>query len=284
MPAPARDAPGARPVVTPLISTESPLKSICVVGDLAGPQNAFLVVNLALALARLGLRICVVDMDESGPCLNVLHGEDAATEHAAAGAASAVVKGPLNVQVVNWPLVRDARAASNDDKRRVLARLDTLGSEIDMVLVSTQPQHVFSLPPGLRETIREFLVMVSPDKHKMLQAYKMIKSIFMHEPLANIGLIVSNIEHMYEIENVFVKMSAAARKFLDKELYKYGFLFKLRQSTATAAPLATFYDADLTACISNIAQIVVLRLNLGESASASGASLRNVLTQTVMTE
>jgi len=27
-----------------------------------------------------------------------------------------------------------------------------------------------------------------------------------------------------------------------------------------------------------------LRLNLGESASASGASLRNVLTQTVMTE
>ena len=68
-------------------------------------------------------------------------------------------------------------------------------------------------------------------------------------------------------------------RFVDQMLAK-----NPEQRPATPAPLATFYDADLTACISNIAQIVVLRLNLGDGPSCAGTFLRRVLTQTVMSE
>jgi hypothetical protein len=88
---------------------------------------------------------------------------------------------------------------------------------------------------------------------------------------------------MYEIDAVYEKMAGAVKKFLDKELHKYGFLFKLKQEVDSKANIASFYDADLTACISNIAQIIVLRLSLNEANYPQEALFKKMLGELTIT-
>ena len=49
---------------------EIPMKSVCLIGTNSAFLDAFLIINLSLALARLGMRIAVVDMEPELPCLN----------------------------------------------------------------------------------------------------------------------------------------------------------------------------------------------------------------------
>ncbi|MBI4845339.1 MAG: hypothetical protein HY810_02515 [Candidatus Omnitrophica bacterium] len=245
-------------------------KSICLVGNGAKFHDSFLVINLALALARLGMRIAVVDADEDLPCLNFLLGKEQSNNGINTSEVF-IQKGPLGVQLVGLNQKRLSQFPDAQKQEYMLEQLRQVENEVDLIMVSMARRNLQDMRRFLENSIREFLVLVSPDKDDMLSAYAVIKSIFNADILAKIGVIITEINHMYEIDAVYDKLYQAVQKFLDKQLYKYGFLFKINQDVDSTANIASFYDADLTACISNIAQIVVLRLNLGNESSAGGA-------------
>lgn len=238
-------------------------KSICLIGNYCDDRDAFLVVNLSLALARLGMRIAVVDMDENLCCLNFFLGKKPEEKYNVTSKA-VIEEGPLGVKLVGITPALIKQLSDTQIKSRLASKLDEIEKNVDLILISVMQKDLQDAKSLIKETVREFLVLVPPDKQKMLIAYKIIKLIFSDNPLAKIGTIITEIDHMYEIDAVYEKMSGAVKKFLDKELHKYGFLFKLKQEVDSKANIASFYDADMTACISNIAQIIVLRLSLGE--------------------
>ncbi|MDD5745685.1 MAG: hypothetical protein PHO30_00330 [Candidatus Omnitrophica bacterium] len=252
-----------------------PTKSVCLIGNSADMRDAFLIINLSLALARLGMRIAVVDMDEGFPCINFFLGKN--NEAPGLGDSNELIrKGPLGVQLAGLDRNMLKRLSDSREKSRMLEQLEAIEANTDLIIVSISQDNLRRMEPVLRDVIREFLVIVPPQKEPMLDSYRAIKRIFSHNPLAKIGVIITDIAHMYEVEAVYTTMAGAVRKFLDKELYKYGFLFSVKQEMDAKANIASFYDADLTACISNIAQIVVLRLNPGESGTSAGLFFRKI--------
>ncbi len=243
--------------IVPQIST----KSICLIGNHCDYRDAFLIVNLSLALARLGLRIAVVDIDENLSCLNFFLGTKP-QENQLGNCSTLVKEGPLGIKLIGLNPAITEQLSQSGKKTKLSVELDELEENVDLILLSIMPKDIETAMPLINKQIGEVLVLVSPEKQAMLNAYKIIKLIFLHNPLAKIGAIITEIDHMYEIDGVYDKMSDVVKKYLDKELYKYGFLFKLKQDIGSKANIASFYDADLRACISNIAQIIILRLNL----------------------
>jgi len=253
------------------------LKSICLVGNNTGFQDAFLVINLALALARLGMRIVIVDMDEGYPCLSFFLGRQ--IENPEYDNLEELIKdGPRGVKLVGLDKFNLERLSDPEKKRKIIFQLSKMEEDADLILISVNQRNLLNISNLFKELIAEFLILVCPEKEKMLNSYKTIKTIFSLSPLAKIGIIITEVDHMYKIELIYNKMLHAARKFLDKELYKYGFLFKIKKEIDAKTHIASFYDADITACISNIAQIVVLRLNLGDATASAGAFFKRIIT------
>ena len=255
---------------------EAATKSICLIGNDSDPRDAFLIINLSLALARLGMRIAIVDMDEKFSCLKFFLGRELESWEKT-DPESLIKKGPLGVYLIGVNKKTFGQSLDLEKKQKLIFQLDKLEESVDLVLLHVMQKDLRGLNPKFRDAIKEFVVMVPPDKNKMLESYRIIKTIFSFNPLAKIGSIITNIDHMYEIDAVYSKMSSAVKKFLDKELHKYGFLFKVKEKMDSTANISSFYDADLTACISNIAQIIVLRLNLGEQMAGSGSFFKNML-------
>ena len=98
----------------------------------------------------------------------------------------------------------------------------------------------------------------------MLHFYKVIKKIYLENSLVKVGIVVINSDSMYEIDAVYNKLSHVVKKFLDKELYKCGFLFKIKQGVESRNIVAYSFDSDQNDCISNIADMLVNRLCLSQ--------------------
>ena len=259
--------------IEPVMTT----KSICLIGNYCDYRDAFLIVNLSLALARLGMRIAVVDIDENLACLNFFLGAKQ-QEKQSSDSATVVKEGPLGVKLIGLNPAAIDQLYPSGEKTKLSMELDELEANVDLILLSVMPKDLQSAMPLINKQVGEALVLVSPDKEEMLNAYKIIKLIFLHNPLAKIGAIITEIDHMYEIDAVYEKMSHVVKRYLDKELYKYGFLFKLKQEVGSKANIASFYDADLRACISNIAQIIILRLNLEKTETKPKGQSKRMLT------
>ncbi|MCP4649308.1 MAG: MinD/ParA family protein [PVC group bacterium] len=255
---------------------ETPIKSICMVGGEFSFLDAFLVINLSLALARLGMRIAVVDLEPERPCLNFFLGTDGQKEDS--NNMNTVIKeGPLGVKLISLNTSALTELSNTAKNSKLISQLNKIEEDVDLILVNVMQRNLMNMHELLPEQIREFLVLTYPDKNKMIESYRTMKMISQRNPLTKIGVVVAEVDHMYEIDAVYDKMSGAVRKFLDKELYKGGFLFKIKQDLDVNATIASFYDADLTACISNIAQIVVLRLNLGENIVSKEAFFKKMI-------
>ena len=272
------EEPAANEEKKDLTMPELATKSICLIGNYCDYRDAFLIVNLSLALARLGMRIAVVDIDENLSCLNFFL-DTKPHEKLSMTPKTVIQEGPLGVKLIGLNPAITARLSQVDKKTKLSMELDALEENVDLILLSVMPKDLENAMPLINSQIKELLVLVSPEKTEMLNAYKIIKLIFQHNPLAKIGTIITEIDHMFEIDAVYDKMSHVVKKYLDKELYKYGFLFKLKQEAGSKANIASFYDADLRACISNIAQIIILRLNLEKSDSKQKPMSKRMLTE-----
>ncbi|MFH2138280.1 MAG: hypothetical protein ABII88_07180 [Candidatus Omnitrophota bacterium] len=255
---------------------ETPIKSICLIGNNSSFLDAFLVINLSLALARLGMRIAVVDMEPELPCLNFFLGNEL-QKGTVDNSEGLVREGPLGVKLVSLNKFTFEHLAKNENSDRIIEQLSKIEEDVDLILVNVMQKNLFAAKSALNDLGTEFLVISAPDKNRILDSYRIIKTIFQSNPLSKVGLVVTDVNHMYEIDAVYNKMFGAVKKFLDKELYKCGFLFKIRQDVDFKATIASFYDADLTACISNIAQIVLLRLNLGGDVITKGSFFKKMV-------
>lgn len=243
---------------------EIPAKSVCLVGD--GDlsfQDAFFVINLSLALTRLDYRVAVVDVDDQLPYLNFFL--DFKSGSCDISKTDLLVKeSPQGVKFIGLNAYPLENVYNGEHKKRIIDQLIKIESEADLILFSVIRKNLLNVRHLLRGSLSDFLMLIPPDKDKMLNFYKLMKKIFLENPLAKIGIVVTNIDHMYEINAVYNKTSQVVKKFLDKELYKYGFLFKIKQGVESKNTIGHSFDSDFNESISKIAQILVSRLKVAE--------------------
>ena len=194
-------------------------RAVAITSGKGGVGKSNLSVNLAVALASAGKKVCLLDADLGLANADVLCNITPAMtlEHVIAGKcrlAEAFYKAPGGFRLI--PGASGAtRLADLDPERRcdLLEQLAVIARVADLILVDTSA--------GLGANVLAFalaaehvLLVTTPEPTAMTDAYAMVKALSSHSRIPRIRLVVNMVHSQREGEAVFQRMSKVSQTFL----------------------------------------------------------------------
>jgi flagellar biosynthesis protein FlhG len=201
--------------------------TIAVTSGKGGVGKTSVVVNLAVALARLRNRVAILDADFGLGNVDVLLGLAPASHlgHMLSGEKELediLVQGPFGVQIIPASSgLRDLAALNERQWLRLAEGLQRLCQNLDYLLIDTAAgvsDNVVQLLIGAQRVI----VVTSLEPSAMVDAYAMIKIITTSEPNKEIAVLVNGARDADEGELVYRQLDVAATRFLHRGLRYYG--------------------------------------------------------------
>jgi flagellar biosynthesis protein FlhG len=202
---------------------------IAVTSGKGGVGKTNVVVNLAVALARLGHRVGILDADFGLGNVDVLLGltPDAHVGHLLSGEKALndiVLQGPLGVRIVPASSgLQSLTALTPAQRGRLNEALDTLRRELDFLLIDTAS--------GVSDNVMEMLllaarvvVVTSLEPCAVVDAYATAKILSASAPDKEIGVVVNSVRDGHEAALAFKQLDTAATRFLGRRLRYYGFI------------------------------------------------------------
>lgn len=179
-------------------------------------------INLAAALSQAGKDVLVIDENPEprnaatglglAPRYDLLHtlrGEKRLEE--------VLVNGPGRILLL--PAARGIKAlakAHASEEKRLLARVGEFSHPIDFVIVDTALSEADSLLPlNLQQ---QAVIMVSPAKTTITQAYMLIKRMYTHYGNRHFQILVNKARSQQEAETIFRNLEDVTRRFLGATL------------------------------------------------------------------
>jgi flagellar biosynthesis protein FlhG len=196
-----------------------PLRTLTVSSGKGGVGKTSVVVNLGLALARLGRKVMIIDADLGLANVDVVLGlnpaytiGDVLSGHKTIQ--EVLVEGPGGMQILPAASgVSELSNLSSDDKLMILQELDTFETMADLVLIDTSA--------GISDTVLYFnlaaqdrLIVVTGEPTSLTDAYALIKVLYTQHQERRFKLVVNNVKNEAEAKSVFRKLSMAADHFL----------------------------------------------------------------------
>lgn len=196
---------------------------IVVTSGKGGVGKTSLAINLAVAMARLGHEVGILDADFGLGKVDVMLGL-APESHLGAvldgtcEIGDVIVEGPAGVRVI--PTGSGVRALTALDGRqwaRLVAAIDEAGKNLDFLLVDTASgiaDNVLDVA-GLADYV---VVVTSYDPAAVVDAYAVIKLLTAADPAKPIGVVVNGVRDAEEGGLVFRQIALAADRFLSRSI------------------------------------------------------------------
>lgn len=246
-------------------------KLIVMGGGKGGVGATTIAVNLAVALARQGRRIALVDADlhhggvaalcqitERTSVLDVLHGRSALPD--------SFESGPSGIQVLPgaWGEAEVAECSAAMQQRFV-ADLKSLGHSVDIVIVDVGGERDHFVR-GFWQAADRVLLVATPDTDSILEAYAAVKVLLAGDASADVDLLVNLAREPDVAADVHRRISEACRRFLGLRIQSAGHV----AADATVADAARcgqpFYvqapRCDAARCVERVAAGLLQQLNV----------------------
>jgi flagellar biosynthesis protein FlhG len=199
---------------------QKPVRVIAVGSGKGGVGKSNVVINLAVALDRLGLRTLIMDADLGLANIDVLLGLTPKynMSHVLSGQKrldEVLVDGPGGVKVMPASSgVQELTKLTDDQKLLFLELLEGLETDIDVLLIDTGA--------GISDTVLYFnlaaherIIIVTPEPTSLTDAYALIKVLYSKHSERHFRILVNSAPDEPSGKSVFAKLSKVADHFLD---------------------------------------------------------------------
>lgn len=228
-----RDA--ATPVVAPRVAmerrTSTPVacRTLAVTSGKGGVGKSSLALNLAIALAKIGRKVCLLDANPGLGNIDLMCGLNGYwnLSHVVSGARSVdeiVLAGPAGIHVVPGGAgLEELTHAPTDVQADLLEQLVALEAAHDDLLIDTGT----GLAAGTRQflTVAErVLVVTTPEPTAIADAYATIKSICGLSTTPELFVLVNMATDPAVARNVLHRIHETARSFLQRDIREAGYV------------------------------------------------------------
>jgi flagellar biosynthesis protein FlhG len=195
------------------------VRTVAVTSGKGGVGKSVLVTNLAIACARRGRRVLLVDGDLALANVDLLMGlvpkrNLADVVEGRIGIEEAVVRTPLGVQLLPASSGAEEMADLDDFRReRLLRELSRLESSCDLILVDTPPG-IGAQALHLATAAETVLIVTTPEPTAFSDAYATLK-VLRRKGCEDISLVVNRTASAMEARATARRIQAVARRFLE---------------------------------------------------------------------
>lgn len=255
---------------------------LSITGGKGGVGKTTLAANLAVTLARDGVKVLIVDVDFALANLDIVLGLDPARTVAAffgdeRSLRECVVEGPAGLHVLPAASgLHELAGLADDDRERFLEELSELSADYDLVIADC--------PAGIGADVLAFcsladhvLVVTSPDPAAVTDAYGVIKALDAWSTEVDVEMptpevVVNFATDAAEADAVTQKLAAVCRRFLARSPVLGGWLPRcdaVRRATQSRRLYSSSAPLSLSSqCTNNLAR------RLARRAGAHAVSIR----------
>ena len=208
------------PVSTTIPAPHRPVRVMAVGSGKGGVGKSNVVINLALAFDRMGLRVLVMDADLGLANIDILLGLTPKynLSHVLNGQKKldeVLVNGPGGVKILPASSgVQELTRLTDEQKLLFLELLDNLETDIDVLLIDTSA--------GISDTVLYFnlaaherIIVITPEPTSLTDAYALIKVLYSRHGERHFRVLVNSAANESMGKAIFAKISKVADHFLD---------------------------------------------------------------------
>jgi flagellar biosynthesis protein FlhG len=202
---------------------------IAVASGKGGVGKTNLTANLAVALARRGLRVCVVDADLGLANLDVLLGLSPAASlrdvlQGERRLRDIMVEGPAGIRIVPAASgFEELTTLTAADRQRLLDEIETLDDSMDALLLDTAA----GISPNVlyfAAAAADVLIVITPEPTSLTDAYALIKVLSARYGRREFLVAVNMAAGSSDAEAAFARLSRVAGRFLSVRLEYQGYV------------------------------------------------------------
>ena len=235
---------------------------ITVTSGKGGVGKTNVTVALAVAFARLGKKVLILDADLGLSNVDVILGASAPGNlfqviHNGLDLNDVVADGPLGIKFISGGSgIYDLSNLSDSQIQYFLHQVGQFDNWADIILIDTGA--------GLNRMVLNFvlaadevIVVTTPEPTAVADAYAVIKAYAAKGGQSPVRLIVNRVRELAEGEGVLYKLAKVSQRFLGLSISHLGFIFEdrmVQKSVTSQVPLMVAYPDSVAArCIDRIA-------------------------------
>ena len=228
---------------------------LAITGGKGGVGKTSISVNLAIALARNGSKVCLFDADTGLANINVMLGLHPAytLEHMFTGEKNIediVLEGPEGVHIIPGASgFAQCVELGASQQQRLVESVSGIEPKYDYMLVDTAA--------GISPTVLHFVaasqvaaVVITPEPTSLTDAFSLLKVLRRRGYRRKIEVIVNMASNARQAEKVFRRFQAAVKKYLGLESEQFGAFWmdeSMRAAVSLQRPVAMFSKEDPSA-------------------------------------